>query len=82
MPEDAATRASAAAEHEGFADRDHADANAPGSPAGSGQHTNLAMMRDATYATTSAASRREPETYEARISSDLPDASCRPRRSL
>jgi hypothetical protein len=48
MPEDAATRASAAAEHEGFADRDHADANAPGSPAGSGQHTNLAIMRDAT----------------------------------
>jgi hypothetical protein len=51
MHEDAATQASTAAEHERLAALDHADANAPGRPEGSGQHTNLAMMRDATCAT-------------------------------
>jgi hypothetical protein len=75
MHEDAEARPSTVAEHEHLANRDHADTNAPGRSEGSREHSSLATPRDATCATASAASRRQPEAYVASLSPDLPDAS-------
>jgi hypothetical protein len=60
MGEEADARPNTVAEHEGVANRDHADANAPGRPEGSCEHTSLAithrrdgrhgLLRDATGA--------------------------------
>ena len=43
MRGEADARPSTAAEHEGVANRDHADANAPGRPEGSREHAHLAI---------------------------------------
>jgi hypothetical protein len=48
MHEEAEGRASTVAEHERLANRDDADARAPGRSEGSREHTNLATTRDAT----------------------------------
>jgi hypothetical protein len=48
LHEEAEGRASTVAEHERLANRDDADARAPGRSEGSREHTNLATTRDAT----------------------------------
>jgi hypothetical protein len=66
------TKTRSAAEHgrraRGLPIRDHAFANAPGRPEGRREHTSLAISRDATGATASVASRREPDAYVAGFS--------------